>query len=66
MGLVKMKKISLLISNLKELDQKYNIILLLIDDLIRYISLLPPDFSEEKIYEGIYPHSINIEQRLKL
>ena len=66
MDLVKMKKISLLISNLKELDQKYNIILLLIDDLIRYISLLPPDFSEEKIYEGIYPHSINIEQRLKL
>ena len=52
--------------NLKSLDQKYNIILLLIEDLIRYMSLLPENFSDEKIYEGIYPHSINIEQRLKL
>ena len=64
--LIKSKKINFIIVSLKELDKKHNIILLLINDLIRYISLLPPDFSDEKIYEGIYPHSINIEQRLKL
>ena len=52
--------------NLKAIDQKYNIILLLIEDLIRYMSILPESYSEEKIYEGIYPHNINIEQRLKL
>ena len=64
--LIKSKKINFIIVSLKELDKKHNIILLLINDLIRYISLLPHDFSDEKIYEGIYPHSINIEQRLKL
>ena len=52
--------------NLKKLDKTYNIIPLLIDDLIRYMSLVPNDFSEEKIYEGIYPHNMNIEERLKL
>ena len=52
--------------NLKKLDQKYNIILLVIEDLIRYMALLPSDYSEDKIYEGIYPHKTNIEQRLKL
>ena len=60
------KNVSNLNINLKALDQKYNIILLLIEDFQRYMSLLPPDFSDEKIYEGIYPHNINIEQRLKL
>ena len=54
------------IINLKNMDKKYNIIPLLIEDLMRYMSLVPNDFSEEKIYEGIYPHNINIEQRLKL
>ena len=48
------------------MDKKYNIIPLLIEDLMRYMSLVPNDFSEEKIYEGIYPHNINIEQRLTL
>ena len=52
--------------NLKRMDKKYNIIPLLIEDLMRYMSLVPNDFSEEKIYEGIYPHNINIEQRLTL
>ena len=66
MDAIKGKKNNNLTVNLKALDQKYNIILLLIEDLMRYISLLPDDFSDEKIYEGIYPHSINIEQRLKL
>ena len=55
-----------LILNLKALDKKYNILPLLLEDLMRYMSLLPDDFSEDKIYEGIYPHKINIEQRLKL
>ena len=54
------------IINLKNMDKKYNIIPLLIEDLMRYMSLVPNDFSEEIIYEGIYPHNINIEQRLKL
>ena len=54
------------IINLKNMDKKYNIIPLLIEDLMRYMTLVPNDFSEEKIYEGIYPHNINIEQRLKL
>ena len=54
------------ILNLKALDKKYNILPLLLEDLMRYMSLLPDDFSEDKIYEGIYPHKINIEQRLKL
>ena len=66
MDLIKSKKNNNLIVNLKSLDQKYSIILLLIEDLIRYMSLLPENFSEEAIYEGIYPHSINIETRLKL
>ena len=52
--------------NLKQLNQKYKIIPLLIEDLIRYLSLVPQEYSDEKIFEGIYPHKINIEQRLKL
>ena len=39
--------------NLKRMDKKYNIIPLLIEDLMRYMSLVPNDFSEEKIYEII-------------
>ena len=59
-----------LFENLKNLDQKYDINDLIINDLIRYMKLLPNDYSNEKgkdkIYEGIYPHKTNIEQRLKL
>ena len=59
-----------LCENLKNLDQNYNIIDLIINDLVRYMNLLPNDYSNEKgkdtIYEGIYPHKTNIEQRLKL
>ena len=57
-------------NNLKKLDEKYNIITLLVNDLMRYMKLLPNDYTNEKckdtIYEGIYPHNINIELRLKL
>jgi len=55
--------------NIKILDEKYDIITLLIDDLIRYINKLPNDYTNENIdniYEGIYPHYINIGQRLNL
>ena len=56
-----------LIQNLKKLDNKYNIISLLINDLIRYINKLPKDnFQKENVYEGIYPHYINVEERLNL
>ena len=59
-----------LILNLKKLDEQYDIINLFINDLIRYIQLLPSDYTNEKykdkIYEGIYPHNINMEQRLKI
>ena len=58
-----------LIENIKILDEKYDIITLLINDLIRYINILPNDYSNENInniYEGIYPHYINIGQRLNL
>ena len=59
-----------LIQNLKKLDEKYDIITLLLNDLIRYMKLLPNDYTnelaKEKIYEGIYPHNVNIEERLKL
>jgi ubiquitin C-terminal hydrolase len=59
-----------LIKYLKNSDEKYDIITLLVNDLVRYMELLPSDYTNEKckdqIYEGIYPHYINIEQRLKL
>ena len=59
-----------MIKNLKYLDEKYDILTLLVNDLIRYMKLLPSDYTNEKcidkIYEGIYPHNINIEQRLKI
>jgi ubiquitin C-terminal hydrolase len=51
---------------LKGLNQKYDIITLLIDDLIRYLNISENKFSEFEIYEGIYPHSINISERLNL
>ena len=58
------------IKNLKKLNDKYDIINLIIDDLTRYMKLLPNNYSNElgnnKVYEGIYPHHINIEQRLNL
>ena len=58
------------IKNLKKLDEKYDIISLLINDLIRYMKILPNDYSNDKgknnIYEGIYPHFINVEERLNL
>ncbi len=66
----KIKNISDIIKYLKKLDEKYDIITLLINDLIRYMELLPNDYTNEKckdkIYEGIYPHNINIEERLKI
>ena len=64
------KDIENMIKNLKILDEKYDIITLFVNDLIRYMKLLPSDYSNEKcknkIYEGIYPHNINIEERLKI
>ena len=66
----KKKQRSNFIKNLQKLDEKYDIINLIINDLTRYIKLLPDDYSNEigknNIYEGIYPHFINIEQRLNL
>ena len=64
------KDIEHMIKNLTYLDEKYDILTLLVNDLIRYMKLLPSDYTNEKcidkIYEGIYPHNINIEQRLKI
>ena len=66
---------NILISNskdivIKQINQKYNIISLIVNDLVRYISILPKDektkIDEAKIYEGIYPHKQNIEERLDL
>ena len=70
-NIIRVKKdINILIQNITKLDEKYDIITLLVNDLIRYIELLPNDYTNEKckdkIYEGIYPHNINIEQRLKI
>ena len=53
-------------SVIKILDKKYDIISLLIDDLVRYLNILDITHSDKEIYEGIYPHSINIEERLNL
>ena len=50
------------ISLTKKLDQ------LIIDDLSRYLNILPNDDNfvpDEKLsYEGIYPHKLNIKDRL--
>ena len=51
---------------LKVLDKKYDIISLIIDDLVRYLNILDNNHSDKETYEGIYPHSINIEERLNL
>ena len=55
---------------IKKLDEKYDIFTLFINDLIRYMKQLPNDYSNENgkdnIYEGIYPHYINVETRLNL
>ena len=55
-----------LILLLKNFDKRYDIVPLLMEDLIRYLNILPSNFSDNNIYEGIYPHHINIEERLKL
>ena len=58
------------IKHFKILDEKYDIINLIINDLKRYIEKLPKDNSNgigrNNIYEGIYPHYINVETRLDL
>ena len=55
---------------LKKLNEKYNIITLIVNDLTRYISILKIDENSKidnmKIYEGIYSHKINIEERLDI
>ena len=53
-------------SVLKNLNEKYDIITLLINDLVRYLNISENAFLEEETYEGIYPHSINIEERINL
>ena len=54
----------------KKMDDKYHIISLIVNDLISYINKLPKeeDFvvNDNEIYEGIYSHKINIEERLDL
>ena len=59
-----------LILHLTKLDEQYEIINLFVKDLLRYIQLLPSDYTNEKyknmIFEGIYPNKINMEQRLKI
>ncbi len=70
LSLSKKKNKTIFIENLKLLDKKYDIITLLINDLIRYMKILPNDYSNDEckndIYEGIYPHYKNIEHRLDL
>ena len=71
LNIVRAKRdINNLIKNLKRMDEKYDIVTLLVNDLIRYMELIPNNYTNEKckdkIYEGIYPHFTNIEQRLKL
>ena len=59
---------------LSELDNKYNIISLIINDLIRYVNKVKSSLDEKKIendykneiFEGIYPYSTNISFRLKI
>ena len=54
----------------KKLDDKYHIISLIVNDLISYIDKLPKEedfvINDTEIYEGIYSHKINIEERLDL
>jgi len=57
---------------ISELDNKYNIISLITNDLIRYISKVnktkknDDDDYKSEIFEGIYPYIKNISIRLKL
>ena len=55
---------------IKKLNQKYNIISLIVNDLIRYINIIQNEnnlkIDDAKIYEGIYPHKSNIEERLDI
>ena len=55
---------------IKKLDDKYHIISLIVNDLIFYINKLPKEedfvINDNEIYEGIYSHKINIEERLDL
>ena len=55
---------------IKKINEKYNIISLIVNDLVRYINILLIDENskpdDSKVYEGIYPHKCNIEERLDL
>ena len=51
---------------LKNINEKFDIITLLINDLARYLNTSKNIYSDDEIYEGIYPHSINIRERLNL
>ena len=55
---------------IKKINEKYDIISLIVNDLIKYINNLQIDENskteESKIYEGIYPHKSNIEERLDI
>ena len=55
---------------IKKINEKYKIISLIVNDLIRYIKILQAEenskIDDAKIYEGIYPHKANIEERLDL
>ena len=54
--------------NLKKLNNKYKIISLLIDDLIRYMKIIPKKNRNDQnsVYEGVYTHNININERLDM
>ena len=55
---------------IKKMNEKYDIISLIVTDLIRYTNLIQniekDKIDDNKIYEGIYPHKINIEERLDI
>ena len=53
----------------EKLDKKYSVLNLIINDLIRYINIIKDKKEapeQDKIYEGIYPHIINIEKRIDI
>ena len=52
----------------EKLDKKYSILNLIINDLIRYLNIIKEKNdipNQDKIYEGIYPHDINIKKRFE-
>ena len=56
---------------LENLDEKYDIITLFVNDLTRYINNIAKgeidfQFKNDEIYEGIYTHKINIKTRLDI